>query len=85
MVNVNGNVSVVDQDGVGVRNAQVTVSWFLADGSNYSETANSNRKGVAKFSTSGERGTYTLTVTNIARSGYTFDVANSVLSDSITR
>jgi hypothetical protein len=40
---------------------------------------------VASFSTSDGNGTYTLTVTNIVKTGYTFDPANSVLSKSITK
>jgi hypothetical protein len=31
------------------------------------------------------RGTYRLTVANIAKAGYTFDAANSILTKSITR
>jgi hypothetical protein len=41
--------------------------------------------GIARFSTTGGRGTYTLTVGNITKTGYTFDAANSVLTKSITK
>jgi hypothetical protein len=40
---------------------------------------------VATFTVRSSRGTYTLTVTNVSKSGYTFDAASSVLTKSITR
>ena len=49
------------------------------------QTATSGSTGVARFSTSGSRGTYTLTVNSISKTGYTFDSANSVLSSSIAK
>jgi hypothetical protein len=84
-VSVSAKVHVIDQDGAAVRNATVTATWDLPDGSRFSQTAYSNRKGVAGFETSGGKGTYTLTVTNMTKSGYDFDAANSVLSNSITK
>jgi hypothetical protein len=39
----------------------------------------------ARSATKSGRGTYTLTVTNVAKSGYTFDAASSVLTRSITK
>ena len=46
---------------------------------------NSNRRGLANFSTSDGYGTYRLTVLDITKTGYSFDAANSVQSKSITR
>lgn len=84
-VNVSGVVTVKDQNGAGVSSATVTVSWRLPDGTTQTQTVNTSNTGDAKLNTSGGRGTYTLTVTNIAKSGGTFDNANSMMSRSITK
>jgi hypothetical protein len=44
-----------------------------------------NADGRALSTISGPRGRYTLTVTSVTKSGFTFDAANSVLTRSITR
>ncbi len=84
-VTVSGNVTVKDEKGNLVASAQVQATWTRPDGSKVDQTATTNTSGVAAFSTSGGRGTYTLTVNNITKTGYVFDPANSVLSKSITR
>ena len=84
-VSVSGSVNVNDEGGGSVSGATVAVSWKLPDGSTQNQTASTSSNGVARFSTSGRRGTYTLTVNNITKSGYTFDPGNSVLSKSITK
>jgi len=61
------------------------VKWNRPDGSIVVQTATTSTTGVAGFSTSGGRGTYKLTITNITKTGYTFDAAGSVLSKSITK
>lgn len=48
-------------------------------------SAATNSTGVATFSVTSGKGTYTLTVTGITRSGDSFDPAHSVLSQSIRR
>jgi hypothetical protein len=85
IVTVTGKVTVVDQDGSGVRSAMVSALWILPDGSTMARTAYTNRRGVASFSASAGFGTYVLNVENIVKAGYTFDAANSILSASITR
>lgn len=84
-VTVSGNVTVKDEKGNVVAAAQVQATWARPDGSQVSQAATTNTSGVATFSTSGGRGTYTLTITGITKASYTFDPANSVLSKSITR
>jgi hypothetical protein len=84
-VSVLANVAVKDENGVSVSGAVVAASWSLPDGTTQNQTTNTSSNGVAKFSTSGRRGTYTLTVNNITKSGYTFDRSNSVVSKTITR
>ncbi len=84
-VSATGKVKIVDQDGSTVRDAMVAVTWLLPDGSTFNQTASTNRNGEASFNATGSRGTYTLTITNVVKSGYVFDAANSVLSQSITK
>jgi len=84
-VNVSGTVIVVDETGAAVKSASVKGEWTLPDGSKVLRTASSNKRGRASFSTDGERGTYTLTVLDIIKTGYSFDSANSVLEKSIEK
>jgi hypothetical protein len=84
-VSISASVTVKDENGASVPNAAVSVSWKLSDGSTQDQTANTSSSGVARFTTSGRRGTYILTINNIAKAGYTFDRTNSVLSKAITR
>ena len=83
-VTVYGNVTVVDQNGSPMPGAVVYVTWTLPSGNVTNQSVTTNSNGIASFSTKGRRGTYTLTVSNIVKSGYVFDSANSLLSRSIT-
>lgn len=74
-----------NENGSLIASASVTVSWTRPDGSKVTQTALTDASGVATFTTSGGRGTYTLAVTNISKTGYSFDPHNSILSKSITR
>lgn len=82
---VNGRVNVRDGFGEAVRAAVVTVEWTLPNGQTEIETASTGANGNAGFATEGRRGSYSLRVTGITKSGYSFDPANSVLTKSITR
>ncbi|MCU0488973.1 MAG: PKD domain-containing protein [Anaerolineales bacterium] len=84
-VTVTGKVTVKNENGSLVASASVTVSWARPDGSKVTQTALTDATGVATFTTNGGRGTYTLTVTNISKTGSLFDPFNSLLSKSITR
>jgi hypothetical protein len=84
-VSVSANVTVKDENGVSVPGAAVSVSWRSFDGSTQDQTASTSNNGVAKFTTSGRRGTYTISINNITKAGYTFDRTNSVLSKAITK
>src|SRR5947199_359847 len=55
------------------------------NGTTQNQTANTGTGGSANFSTKSGRGTYTLTVNNITKTGYTFDRTGSVLTKSITK
>lgn len=84
-VRVTGQVTVRDGNNAAVSGATVFITWTRPGGSIVAQTATTARSGVATFNTNGNHGTYTLTVTNITKTGYTFDPANSVLIRSITR
>ncbi len=84
-VNASADVVVGNGSGVAVSGAVVAATWTKPGGATVTQTATTGSTGVARFSTSGSRGTYTLTVANIGKTGYNFDGANSVLSSSITR
>ena len=77
-----GAVTIVEQGGKYLRNANVRVMWTTPSGSVTAE-AYSDRKGVARFSLPAARGEYTLTVTGVVLAGYAFDAAGSQLSRSI--
>ena len=84
-VSVSGNVVVMNASGAAVSGAVVSATWASPGGTTAAQTATTSSTGIAKFSTTGGRGTYTLTVGNITKTGYTFDAANSVLTKSITK
>lgn len=86
---VTGQVTVHDEGGNPVPHATVAVTWQLPDGSDQTSTASTNASGIAqfqKFMLSWQAsGNYTLTVTNITKSGYAYDpTQNEVTSASIT-
>jgi PKD repeat protein len=84
-VNVTGSVVVKGASGVAIPGALVSTTWAKPGGGTVTQTATTNSTGIARFNTSGGRGTYTLTVNGISKTGYSFDSANSVLSRSITK
>jgi probable HAF family extracellular repeat protein len=84
VVTVKGQVTVRDENGNPVPEALIAATWTLPNGTTQSQNAWTDSKGLALFSTSLSRGTYTLTVVNIVKSLYTFNPSKSVLSKSIT-
>lgn len=84
-VGVRGDVLVRDAAEAAVSGVVVTVRWSLPGGGVQAASATTGSGGLARFSISGGRGTYVLTVTGVAKQGYVFDAAASVLSASITR
>jgi probable HAF family extracellular repeat protein len=81
---VKGQVTVRDENGAPIPQALVVATWTLPNGTTQSHNAWTDTKGLALFSTSLSRGTYTLKVDNIVKSLYTFNPNKSVLSKSIT-
>jgi hypothetical protein len=83
--NITGYVYLTDSSGKSVPNANVAIRWTLPNSSIKVMSTNTNSFGQAKFSVSGMRGTYTLTVTGVTKAGYIFDAAGSTLSKSIKK
>jgi hypothetical protein len=77
---------LVKANGVAVNGATVTVQWTDPNGSTVTQTVKTNRSGLATFKrTVTAKGTYTLTVTNVTKSGYTYNASgNIVTTKSIT-
>ena len=84
-VSLTGVVTVKDQNGMAIPSATVTVTWKWPNGLTQNQIATTGTSGNANFSTKSSRGTYMLTVTNVAKKGYTFDRNSSVLTKSITK
>jgi hypothetical protein len=82
---VAGEVTVKDAAGRAAPNANVTVRWSVPGGVTQVASALTGSTGRARFTVSGPRGTYTLAVTGVSKTGYDFDAAGSVLSRSISR
>jgi hypothetical protein len=83
--NITGYVYIKDGSGKVVSNANVAIRWTLPNGSTKTVNVVTNSSGQAKFTVASTRGTYTLTVTNVTKSGYIFDAAGSILSKSIKK
>lgn len=83
--NITGYIYIKDGSGKAVSAANVAIRWNLPNGSTKTMNATTNSSGQAKFAVSSTRGTYTLTVTNVTKSGYVFDSVGSILSKSIKK
>jgi len=84
-VRVTGVVTVKTSTGTVARNALVSVTWTLPGGAKQTQTAMTDWNGNATLIVKSSRGTYTLTETDISKTGCMFDKANSVLTKSITK
>jgi hypothetical protein len=82
---VKGVITVKDENGGAIPDATVYTTWTLPDGTTQSQTGTTASDGTGRFTIKAGRGTYTLTVNDIVKAGYSFDGANSVLTKSITR
>lgn len=79
-VNFTGDVLVMDQNRGTIGGATVHAFWTKPDGTTVEQATTSGGSGVARFNLSGPGGLYYLTVTSIAKDGYTFDPDHSLLS-----
>ena len=79
-----GSVSVVDVADAPLGGALVSATWMLPDGSTVTQRNLTNTQGVAWFRIGDAGpGSYTLTVENVTKAGFFFDLPGSVLTDSI--
>lgn len=84
-VRVTSSITVKNENGTAIQGALVAVTWTLPNGTTQTASGITNRSGGIKLSATSGYGTYTVTITNISKMGYTFDPANSILGGSITR
>ena len=83
---VRGVVSIQDENGIAVPRAAVSAHWDLPGGGALDQTKITNTSGSVTFKVAGGAGAYTITVTNVAKTGYTFDPVNStILTRTITK
>jgi hypothetical protein len=84
-VSLQATVDVRSGSGTPVVNARVDVQWIQPNGVIKAGSAVTNSSGRARFATSGPRGTYTLSILDVVKDGYSLNAAGSVLDRSITR
>jgi hypothetical protein len=84
-VNITGNVLVKDTSGLAVAGVNVACRWTKPNGTTTTASAQTDTSGRASFAVSGPRGTYTLNVMSVTKTGYVFDPAGSITSRSITK
>ena len=82
---IEGTISVRDENGTSIPQAMVLARWTYPNGGSDDYYVWTDSKGQARFLTPrGKQGLYNLTVLNIVRSLYTFNPSQSVLTKSIT-
>ncbi len=74
-----GQVFVKDENGKALGNVRVNSDWRLPGQSTQTQTSTTGATGIATFSITGRDGSYTLTVTSVAKHGYCLST-NSILS-----
>lgn len=84
-IELHGKVRVKNELKLVVPDASVTVQWTLPGGSTLTAQKNTDLNGLADFAVKGPHGTYTLTVTGIAKPGMTFDPRKSLLTKTVTK
>ncbi len=84
-IELRGKVRVKNELRVVVPDALVSIQWTLPGGGTQTAQKMTDLNGLADFQLKGPHGTYTLTVTNITKQGFTFDPAKSVLSKTVTK
>jgi hypothetical protein len=82
-IKASGKVTVKDGNGIAVSGATASVTWKVPSGGTITQTATTSTKGLASFTVTDLRGSYTITVTNLTKPGYTFDPATSVLTKTV--
>jgi Tol biopolymer transport system component len=84
-VELRGSVRVKDEHAVAVAGATVSLQWTSPDGRKRNVQKLTDGNGLVNSQLKGPHGTYTLTVLNITKQGYTFDAGKSIVSKSVTK
>jgi hypothetical protein len=84
-IELHGKVRVKNELRIVVPDAVVRIQWTLPGGTTKTAQKSTDSNGLADFQRKGPHGTYTLTVTNITKQGFTFDPAKSLLSKTVTK
>jgi hypothetical protein len=84
-VTVDATVNARDTKNVAISGAKVSVSWILPNGTVQNQSVTTDARGNAKTTITGGRGSYTITVRDVVKTGYALDRTGSVLSRSISR
>jgi len=84
---VTAMVQVLDELDQVVSGAAVQATWTMTNGKQQSVSGQTDGSGAVEFrlNKANRRGTYTITIDNVALSGFEFDAENSVLSASINK
>jgi len=78
-------VRVKNELRVVVADAVVRIQWTLPRGCKRTVQKRTDTNGLEDFQLKGAHGTYTLTVTNITKKGFTFDPAKSLLNKTVSK
>jgi len=70
---VTARITINDASGNAVPGASVAAQWTLPNSSKKNQVATTAADGVATFSITSKKGTYKICVTNVTKSGYTYD------------
>ncbi len=81
---VGSRVAIQDETGAAVSGADVVITWTLPGGGTSVQSGVTDGSGTVRFNVRDSLGAYTLTVTDVVKTGFTFDRDNSVLTRSVT-
>jgi hypothetical protein len=73
-------VTVVDEHGVVVPDAEVSVTWLRPDDTQKNQTESTDGQGEVVFNTKDGPGIYTITINSVSKAGYIYDAGNSITS-----
>jgi probable HAF family extracellular repeat protein len=84
-VRVRAQVTIADLDGNRLSGATVLAHWTPPSGATVVAIGETDSLGLARFSISKGRGTYTYTIDDVTLTGYTYDRENSEVTESIVK
>jgi len=75
---VSADITIKDQDGDPMDGATVSVQWTLPNGRLVNRQQVTGATGVASFDIRSKAGTYKICVTDVAKTGWTYDPSQNV-------